>query len=773
MRRVLSFIPVLALSFLALAVAFIASSPESVQAAPPAQTIPTTGWTLSVTQEPANPVLGQGVTYYVGISRAQSLSYDVCVLLYNTPGYPARSYHNDQGWTTFTAGTTSIANTDTSRRMRSRRLSYQTAFGTSRTSNFYVIFALPNQLPGDTCPSNTRIGYIGLESGSYITAGNPGQVSYTTTWVDYTQTNADWDLIGAPPSQRAGFPINVVATVYNKDAAGFAYCYIARFTDTETSQLLGYGTDINAHRAVSGNSTSFTLANLIETPQTGQSSKTRSIEAEVFRSRLPIRQGLCPAAATVYSGSRLSLGTHTVGLSWSLDTATAHEELTLTRDPVGRVETGTRVEYTATVLSSAASGLKHCYYVDQYNSQFNSLVNSTVGVVIQGGMSHAFTITEAASYEPRSIRYRFVVRRLQAEVSASLSNGDRCDKFATGGYDNTGAQSVELSWLPPLPTPVAGSIHTCPPAPCFVNASNAPQAITFAREPIIIEPQETANTYKITVRWLEYTPPPPSGWDGLIARSYHVRVYGGGDVNAGVGAMTFHSGGTTLVFTYTSDPNTSDFTTPGSREFVVWMRATAGNDGYPIGVNVGDITNVPAGGFIYTSPSKLSFVLPRPNTAAVIDTSHVSGAALDEVNAAERLAELENVRPGFEGIGAKAALEIGQLTVDTFGLYQADASRTNTEQSIDYLTQAKQTALAMYLVGLFGIASLVTWAGTRKRASALSPLGGACFGLIFMPGWFLGWLYLDLYGWAMTGGLLVAVLLIGAVIGVSRYRSGL
>lgn len=736
----------------------------AVFAAPPEQAAPpTSGWTLTINQSPSQPVYGETTSIYAGFSRNQVLSRGTCVRLvaaanstnarntlissYGNGGFLTGAWTFVPPYSTINVGVTDVAN----------RLAVNNVYWTPAYRTIYWTLYLQIQ--------NASSGACAIRLGPIVSNDSGDQVrTERTSWRVFAQTDADFTIAGSPLNQRAGFASQVVVTATNSGASG-NYCYWAEFTDVGTGLNLGYGMNSRTVRIVAGQNSSFTLANLVESTST-----SRTFRAQVRRAFYPTTQVTCPLAAiaAVANPRPISLGTKEVTLNWIYDTPTASDELTLTYTPLNPDLTQT-VTFSAVVANSATgAGIKHCYYVDVRDP--NLVSDTTAGIVIASGGSHTFTITADPPGNALTKEFRFQAIRLNSVVDTRLNAGDRCPKSQQQGSDQTGVKSVNVSWRNPGAAAFLDD-NECPP--CF-GASSA----------LYIDgsPDFTLNEgggYTIRITWQPLQLPSLVDWDGIVSVGYGYAVTGGKDEdNDGLEdnqpfAVNLNPRFGVLTFDYNGDYTYNN----GRRDFLVWARAQVdpSGDGYPAKRHQADFEFVPAGSYIYTSPSRRSFTLPaHTQVDAEAAEDNEATAVVDRTTVPARIAERENVDPRFVGAGYQAAMDAGRIITDLMGGYEENPALNAAENNAAYLSQVEVTARVGYIVLMLGLSVGVSAAGSKGRGQRiLSPLAAGIFTLMVIPGGLLGWLWLGLYGWQPIAGILVILAMIVLVIIIGRFRSGL
>lgn len=724
-------------------------------AAPPEQSLPTTGWTIRVHQSAANPTLGQTVIYYGGFTRSTPLTSPVCIRytmtgMSNAARTTFRNGYYNIGWTYVPAGVSSRDPTVVGERIPITSLLF-----TNPISYWWIInMDIIAPVSTGVCPNSA--------SGRVSVGGDDR--SLATQWAVFTQTNADFTLAGSPAHQRAGFPSQVVATVTNSATVG-NYCYWAEFTNADTDLSLGYGTNSRSVRIIAGQNSSFTLANQVET-----TSASRTIRVEIKRALLPTTQVRCPliAVAAVASPRPVSLGTREVELAWVYDQPTASDELTVTYTPLNPDLTQT-VTFSAVIANSAAgTGVKHCYYVDVLDPDLPA--NTTAGFVIASGGSHTFTLTFDPPGAPATKELRFQAVRLNAAVESRLNAGDRCAKDGRQGSDLTGIKTLNVSWRN---APAAAEVddNACPP--CFGASSSL--YIDGAPEFILND----TGDYTITIKWQPLRLPSVVDWAGIASVGYGYSVTGGKDEDGdGVddvqpSNVRLNDTFGTISFDYAGDYHYNN----GRRDFLVWARAQVdpSGDGYPAKRHQADFEFVPAGAYIYTAPTRQSFVLPAHGTGELPEDGETAeGPEVDISTVPAQIAERENVDPRFVDAGNRFAMDVGRIVTDLGGGYTENPALSPAENNAAYREQVETTATVGYIVLMLVISAVVAGGGSKRAAGrALHPLAAGVFAIMVIPGGLLGWLLLGLYGWQPVAGILVILFMVGLIIAIGKFRRGL
>ena len=732
-------------------------------AAPPEQSLPpSSGWTLSIMQTPSSPYVGQTVAIYAGVSRSSVLNTGTCVRVSAAANYgPSRNsiitryanrgFHNS-AWKFLPAYTTvNISVAD----LTNRFLVSNAYFLYPYRTIYWTFYLQAQNASGNSCPG----------VGSVISNDWADQINtVSTTWKYFTQTNADFSVAGSPAHQRAGFPSQVVATVTNSATAG-NYCYWAEFTNADTDLSLGYGTNSRSVRIIAGQNSSFTLANQVET-----TSASRTIRAEIKRALLPTTQVRCPliAVAAVARPRPVSLGTREVELVWVYDQPTASDELTVTYTPLNPDLTQT-VTFSAVIANSAAgTGLKHCYYVDVLDPDLPA--NTTAGFVIASGGSHTFTLTFDPPGAPATKELRFQAVRLNAAVESRLNAGDRCAKDGRQGSDLTGIKTINVSWRN---APAAAEVddNACPP--CFGASSSL--YIDGAPEFILND----TGDYTITIKWQPLRLPSVVDWAGIASVGYGYSVTGGKDEDGdGVddvqpSNVRLNNTFGTISFDYAGDYRYNN----GRRDFLVWARAQVdpSGDGYPAKRHQADFEFVPAGAYIYTAPTRQSFVLPAHGTGELPEDGETAeGPEVDISTVPAQIAERENVDPRFVDAGNRFAMDVGRIVTDLGGGYTENPALSPAENNAAYREQVETTATVGYIVLMLVISAVVAGGGSKRAAGrAMHPLAAGVFAIMVIPGGLLGWLLLGLYGWQPVAGILVILFMVGLIIAIGKFRRGL
>ena len=727
-------------------------------AAPPEQITPDlTGWTVTLSQAPAAPLYGETVVLYQGFSRQRGLPYALCVRGANN-GYTNQArtqggFFVSGAWKYVPAYTTSLSAT-----IPSQRISGGSVFGQPAISVVYWInyfhFAIP--AAGRTDCVNYRPAIYTLSQGNLLR-------TQSTTFRPFTQTNADFSVAGSPASQRAGFPSQVVATVTNSAPAG-NYCYWAEFTNADTDLSLGYGTNSRSVRIIAGQNSSFTLANQVST-----TSASRTIRVEIKRALVPTTQVRCPliSVAAVARPRPVTLGTREVELAWVYDQPTASDELTVTYTPLNPDLTQT-VTFSAVVANSAAgTGVKHCYYVDVLDPDLPA--NTTAGFVIASGGSHTFTLTFDPPGNPATKELRFQAVRLNAAVESRLNAGDRCPKDGRQGSDLTGIKTINVSWRN-APAAALADDNACPP--CFGASSSL--YIDGAPEFILND----TGDYTITIKWQPLRLPSLVDWDGIVSVGYGYSVTGGKDEN-GDGAddaqpsnVRLNNTFGTISFDYAGDYRYNN----GRRDFLVWARAQVdpSGDGYPAKRHQADFEFVPAGAYIYTSPTRQSFVLPAHGSGELPENGETAeGSEVDISTVPAQIAERENVDPRFVDAGNRMAMDVGRIVTDLGGGYTDNPALSAAENNAAYLDQVETTATVGYLALMLAVSAGVAGGGSKRATGrVMHPVAAGVFAIMVIPGGLLGWLLLGLYGWQPVAGIMVILFMAGLIIGIGKFRRG-
>ena len=331
----------------------------------------------------------------------------------------------------------------------------------------------------------------------------------------------------------------------------------------------------------------------------------------------------------------------------------------------------------------------------------------------------------------------------------------------------TGVASIGITWGRP-PAESYEDDDFCPP--CFDAATR----LVFDGDPLLELNQN--GSYKLFFSWLSFALPSREDWAGLKRDGppeYEWALTG--DDAGTTSNVTLDAQDGTLIVDYTSDYNVGF----GLRHFLVWAHIeVVADEGYPAKRQNADFEHVPKGNFILSPPAKITFRLPAHQATggtAATGPDDVEGAGdrVEEVNAVARLASQENVRPGFEGVAADAAIEVGQLSVDMLGMYEYDPSLTPLENNTAYQGRARLLITALFLLGILALGAISGSGSVKSAGGFMTPIGGAVFAMVVTCGWLLGWLWLDLYGWAPTFGMLAVFYIITSVVIVGRYRSGL